>query len=66
MTETPDRDPGEDPQQEKVASRAELLPEEDTAGSDDPEAQAREILEESAERTEDPEATRHESTQTPD
>jgi hypothetical protein len=66
MTETPDQDPGEDPQQEKVASRAELLPEEDTAGSDDPEAQAREILEESAERTEDPEATRHESTQTPD
>jgi hypothetical protein len=66
MTETPDQDRGEEPQEEKVASRAELLPEEGTAGSEDPEAQAREILEESAERTDDPEATRHESTQTPD
>lgn len=56
----------EDPRQDRIASRAELLPEEDSAGSADPEAQAREILEESEERTEDPEATRHESTQTPD
>jgi hypothetical protein len=58
MTETPDED--------KIASRAELLPEEDSAGSEDPQLQAREILEESEERTEDPEAARQESTQTPD
>ena len=38
-----------------VASRAELLPEERAAGSDDPQAQARVILEESEERTEQPE-----------
>ena len=38
-----------------VASRAELLPEERAAGSDDPQAQARGILEESEERTEQPE-----------
>jgi len=35
---------------ERVASRAELLPEEETAGSDDPDAQARAILDESDER----------------
>ena len=38
-----------------VASRAELLPEERAAGSDDPQAQAKVILEESEERTEQPE-----------
>jgi Fe-S cluster assembly iron-binding protein IscA len=38
-----------------VASRAELLPEEQAAGSDDQQAQARGILEESEERTEQPE-----------
>ena len=37
-----------------VASRAELLPEEQAVGSDDPEAQAKAILEESEERTEHP------------
>jgi hypothetical protein len=57
MTETP----GED----RVETRADLLPEEETAGSDAPEEQARAILEESDERTEDPEGTRHESHQTP-
>ena len=46
--------------------RAELLPEEQAAGSDDPDEQARVILEESDERTDDPEGTRHDSTQTPD
>ena len=51
---------------DNVGSRAELLPEEQAAGSDDPEAQARAILAESEERTEQPEATRRESTQTPD
>lgn len=58
MTETPD--------EARVESRAELLPEETAAGSDEPLDQARAILEESDERTADPEGTRHESTQTPD
>ena len=40
-----------------MGSRAELLPEEQAVGSDDPEAQAAAILAESEERTEDPEAT---------
>jgi hypothetical protein len=51
---------------ERIERRAELLPEEQTAGSDDAEAQAAQILEESDQRTEDPEGTRAESTQTPD
>jgi hypothetical protein len=50
----------------RVESRADLLPEEVAAGSDDPGEQARVILEESDERTEHPEETRRESTQTPD
>lgn len=37
---------------DRAASRAELLPEEAAAGSDDPEGQARAILAESDERTE--------------
>lgn len=57
MTQTPD--------EHDVETRAELLPEEQAAGSDAPEEQARAILEESLERTEDPEGTRHGSTQTP-
>ena len=51
---------------DNVGSRAELLPEELAVGSDDPDAQARAILAESEERTEHPEETRLESTQTPD
>ena len=51
---------------DNVGSRAELLPEEQAVGSDDPDAQARAILAESEERTEHPEETRRESTQTPD
>lgn len=51
---------------ERIESRAELLPEEQAAGSDAPEEQAKAILEESDERTDDPEGTRHESHQTPD
>ena len=39
------------PDDDQVAKRAELLPEEKRAGSDDPEAQAEAILEESEERT---------------
>ncbi|HET6562705.1 MAG TPA: hypothetical protein VFG72_12580 [Marmoricola sp.] len=63
MTETPEeRAAAED----HVDTRAELLPEEQTAGSDDPVDQAQAILEESDERTQAPERTRHESTQTPD
>ena len=51
---------------ERFQERAdELLPEERAAGSDDPEAQAQAILEESDERTEHPAETQHESTQTP-
>ena len=49
-----------------ISQRAELLPEEQAAGSDDPEGQAAAILEESIERTEFPEETRDESPQTPE
>jgi hypothetical protein len=58
MTESPD--------EARIDRRADLLPEEVAAGSDNPEEQAKEILEESDERTDHPEKTRHESTQTPD
>jgi hypothetical protein len=49
----------------RIERRADLLPEELTAGSDDAEAQAEAILEESDQRTDHPEETRHDSTQTP-
>ncbi len=49
----------------RVDSRADLLPEELVAGTDDADAQARAILEESDERTDHPDETRHESSQTP-
>lgn len=58
MSETPDHS--------DVETRAALLPEERAAGSDDSQEQAEIILEESIERTEEPERTRHESTQTPE
>lgn len=54
------------PEDDRVAERAELLPEERAVGSADPEAQAEAILADSDERVEDPEGTREESTQTPD
>ncbi|WP_185975773.1 hypothetical protein [Tessaracoccus rhinocerotis] len=57
MTQTPDED--------DVESRAKLLPEERSAGSEAPLEQAEAILEESIERTEDPEGTRKDSSQTP-
>ena len=41
---------------ERVAGRAELLPEEEAVGSDDPEGQARQILADSDERTADRDA----------
>lgn len=50
----------------RIDSRADLLPEEQAAGSDDPHAQAEAILEESDERTDDPEGTQRASSQTPD
>lgn len=40
----------------RVERRADLLPEEESVGSDDPEAQAAQILAESDERTEDRDA----------
>jgi hypothetical protein len=51
---------------ERTERRAELLPEEQVAGSDDPEAEAAAILRDSDERVDDPEGTRRKSTQTPD
>ncbi len=50
---------------ERIAERAHLLPEEIAAGSDDPKQQAEAILMESDRRTDEPEATREESSQTP-
>lgn len=58
MTERPD--------DERIAERADLLPEEEAAGSDDPQRQAEAILEDSDRRTADPEQTKRESGQTPD
>ena len=52
--------------QARVEARAELLPEEVSATSDDPKAQAQAILDESDERTVEPEKTRRESIQTAD
>lgn len=52
--------------QDRIESRATLLPEEVEAGSADPEAQAAAILQESDERVDDPQGSRRESTQTPD
>jgi len=56
MTDIPDED--------HVEARAELLPEEAAAGSEDPQRQAQVILEESQERTEDPAGTGAASAQT--
>ena len=50
----------EDPTQHRP-----LLPEEEKAGSDDPELESKIILEDSEERTEHPEQTRRESSQSP-
>jgi hypothetical protein len=56
----------EPPDEARVDQRAALLPEEKSSGSDDPEAQAEVILEDSDERTADPEGTKDRSVQTPD
>lgn len=57
-------DPGT-PDPDRVEERAHLLPEELAVGSDDPQSQAEAILEESDERTQDPEGTRDDSSQVP-
>ena len=49
---------------ELIAERGHLLPEEEAAGSADPLGQAEAILQESLERTDDPEGTRADSQQT--
>lgn len=49
---------------DRVIERAHLLPEEIAAGSDDPTAQAQQILAESDDRTGDPAGTQEESPQT--
>jgi hypothetical protein len=54
------------PDEARVEHRAQLLPEEEAAGSDDPHRQAEVVLEDSDERTAHPEQTEHESAQTPD
>ena len=65
MTQSPDEhDEARD--EERVETRSDLLPEEQAAGSDDAHDQAAVILEESAERTDHPEESREQSTQTPD
>ena len=57
MTQTPD--------DRMVEARSDLLPEEEAAGSQDAEGQARAVLEESQERVDFPSRTRAASTQTP-
>ena len=52
------------PTAERITGRAELLPEEEAAGSEDARHQAEAILQESDERTARPEQTGAESTQT--
>ncbi len=65
MGDTPNDGHDEQREDDRVGRRAGLLPEEQEAGSDDPEDQAAAILEESDERTDDPEGTRRDSSQTP-
>jgi hypothetical protein len=50
----------------RIDRRADLLPEEHAAGSDDPEAQAEAILEESDDRTDHPAETQRKSVQSPE
>ena len=53
------------PDENRIEARSQLVPEESAAGSDDPHRQAQIILEDSDERTEHREETKHESHQTP-
>ena len=52
-----------DADEDRIAERAHLLPEEIAAGSADPQAQAEQILAESDRRTAEPERTQQESVQ---
>jgi hypothetical protein len=65
MTESPTPSDATAPDQDSVDERAHLLPEELAAGSADPQKQAEAILQESAERTEQPEDTEAASSQVP-
>jgi hypothetical protein len=56
----------EQPDHQRVVERSDLLPEETTAGSDDPQRQAEVVLEDSDRRIAEPEQTKRESVQTPD
>ena len=56
----------EHPDEDRIEARANLEPEELAAGSDDPHRQAEVILEDSDARLAQPEAARHDSSQTPD
>ena len=53
------------PAERDVDTRADLLPEELAAGSEAPREQAEAVLEDSEERTLDPEGTQQRSTQSP-
>ncbi len=65
MSQPPEQEqPARADQADRVEKRAELWPEEANAGSEDPQAQAEVILQESDDRTDHPAQTRHESQQT--
>jgi hypothetical protein len=63
MSDTGHQHTDADADEDRVAERAHLLPEEIAAGSDDPTAQAEQILVESDRRTDEPEQTQRESVQ---
>lgn len=64
--EPEEQQPMGDEDSERVAKRAQLLPEEQAVGSDEPESQAAAVLADSDERTDDPQGTRRRYSQTPD
>ena len=64
MSETPQEDTR--PEERDVATRSDVLPEEAAPGTEVPRAQAEAVLEESQERTLDPDGTQRDYTQTPD
>lgn len=64
MSESHNEQSTPDVDRDRIEHRAELLPEELAAGSDDPRRQAEVVLEDSDERTEDPERGAQTSSQT--
>lgn len=66
MNDAAASDRSDDVSGERITERADLLPEEKAAGSDDPEMQAATILADSDERTDNPERGARESTQVAD